>query len=320
MAEFQKQLQRDAAACEALLKQMIINMAGPASRLNAAMNYAVLNGGKRMRAAMVLGAARMAGDASDAANDVVKTSDAADDAADAAGADRTNGPLRTAAAIECLHAYSLVHDDLPAMDDADMRRGQPSCHKKFDEATAILAGDALQTMAFEILADDATHADPAVRVRLITELAKSSGLAGMAGGQMLDLEAETRPFNLAQTSEMQMMKTGALISCAVKSGGIVGGADSALLAAQAAYAKNLGLAFQIADDLLDHDGDASLVGKPVGQDEARGKAGFVALMGAQAAAAEARRLIDEANQALVPWQGAGDYMKNLALFTITRKT
>jgi len=306
MAEFQKQLQRDAAACEALLKQMIINMAGPASRLNAAMNYAVLNGGKRMRAAMVLGAARMAGDASDAA--------------DAAGADRTNGPLRTAAAIECLHAYSLVHDDLPAMDDADMRRGQPSCHKKFDEATAILAGDALQTMAFEILADDATHADPAVRVRLITELAKSSGLAGMAGGQMLDLEAETRPFNLAQTSEMQMMKTGALISCAVKSGGIVGGADSALLAAQAAYAKNLGLAFQIADDLLDLDGDASLVGKPVGQDEARGKAGFVALMGAQAAVAEARRLIDEANQALVPWQGAGDYMKNLALFTITRKT
>ena len=306
MAEFQKQLQRDAAACEALLKQMIINMAGPASRLKAAMNYAVLNGGKRMRAAMVLGAARMAGDASDAA--------------DAAGADRTNGPLRTAAAIECLHAYSLVHDDLPAMDDADMRRGQPSCHKKFDEATAILAGDALQTMAFEILADDATHADPAVRVRLITELAKSSGLAGMAGGQMLDLEAETRPFNLAQTSEMQMMKTGALISCAVKSGGIVGGADSALLAAQAAYAKNLGLAFQIADDLLDHDGDASLVGKPVGQDEARGKAGFVALMGAQAAVAEARRLIDEANQALVPWQGAGDYMKNLALFTITRKT
>lgn len=315
MVEFQQQLQRDAVACEALLKQMIAKMAGPAGRLNAAMNYAVLNGGKRLRAAMVLGAARMARDADDAFN-----ADDARNADHAVGVDRMNGALRTAAAIECLHAYSLVHDDLPAMDDADMRRGQPSCHQKFDEATAILAGDALQTMAFEILADDATHADPAIRVRLITELAQSSGLAGMAGGQMLDLEAETRPFNLAQTVEMQMMKTGALISCAVKSGGIVGGADSALLAAQAAYAKNLGLAFQIADDLLDHEGDAELLGKPAGQDEARGKAGFVALMGAKAAATEAKCLIDEANQALVPWQGAGDYMRNIALFAITRKT
>ncbi|NCW30973.1 MAG: polyprenyl synthetase family protein, partial [Alphaproteobacteria bacterium] len=203
MVEFQQQLQRDAVACEALLKQMIAKMAGPAGRLNAAMNYAVLNGGKRLRAAMVLGAARMARDADNAFN-----ADDARNADHAVGVDRMNGALRTAAAIECLHAYSLVHDDLPAMDDADMRRGQPSCHQKFDEATAILAGDALQTMAFEILADDATHADPAIRVRLITELAQSSGLAGMAGGQMLDLEAETRPFNLAQTVEMQMMKTG----------------------------------------------------------------------------------------------------------------
>ena len=299
MAGFQEQLQRDAAACDSVLQQLIAETKGPANRLLKAVQYAVFNGGKRMRAALVLGASRMA-------------------RGDAAAA--TKGALRTAAAIECLHAYSLVHDDLPAMDDADMRRGKPSCHKVFGDATAILAGDALQTMAFEILAGAATHDDAAIRIRLVAQLAGASGLAGMAGGQMLDLEAETRPFNLAETSEMQMMKTGALISCAVISGGIVGGADDQLLAAQAAYAKHLGLAFQIADDLLDYDGDSALLGKPAGQDAARGKAGFVALMGADAAAAEAQRLIDEANDALAPWQGAGEYMQELAIFAITRKT
>ncbi len=301
MAGFQVQLQRDAAACEAVFQQLIAEINGPANRLLEAMQYAVFNGGKRMRAALVLGASRMArGDDGDAA--------------------ATKGALRTAAAIECLHAYSLVHDDLPAMDDANMRRGKPSCHKVFGDATAILTGDALQTMAFEILAGEATHDDAAIRIRLVAQLAGASGLAGMAGGQILDLEAETRPFNLAETSEMQMMKTGALISCAVISGGIVGGADDQLLEAQAAYAKNLGLAFQIADDLLDYDGDSALLGKPAGQDAARGKAGFVALMGGDAAAAEAKRLIDEANDALAPWQGAGEYMQELAIFAITRKT
>ena len=301
MAGFQVQLQRDAAACEAVFQQLIAEINGPANRLLEAMRYAVFNGGKRMRAALVLGASRMArGDDGDAA--------------------ATKGALRTAAAIECLHAYSLVHDDLPAMDDANMRRGKPSCHKVFGDATAILTGDALQTMAFEILAGEATHDDAAIRIRLVAQLAGASGLAGMAGGQILDLEAETRPFNLAETSEMQMMKTGALISCAVISGGIVGGADDQLLEAQAAYAKNLGLAFQIADDLLDYGGDSALLGKPAGQDAARGKAGFVALMGGDAAAAEAKRLIDEANDALAPWQGAGEYMQELAIFAITRKT
>ena len=300
MAGFQQQLRRDAAACDAVLQQLIAETKGPANRLIEAMQYAVFNGGKRMRAALVLGASRMALGADDAA--------------------ASKGALRTAAAIECLHAYSLVHDDLPAMDDADMRRGKPSCHKVFGDATAILAGDALQTMAFEILAGEATHDDAAIRLRLVAQLADASGLAGMAGGQMLDLEAETRPFNLAETSEMQMMKTGALISCAAISGGIVGGADDQLLAAQAAYAKHLGLAFQIADDLLDYDGDSTVLGKPAGQDAVRGKAGFVALMGGDAAAAEAKRLIDEANNALAPWQGAGKYMQDLAVFAITRKT
>ena len=301
MAGFKEQLQHDAAACDAVLRQLIAETKGPANRLLKAMQYAVFNGGKRMRAALVLGASRMArGDDGDAV--------------------ASKCALRTAAAIECLHAYSLVHDDLPAMDDADMRRGKPSCHKVFGDATAILAGDALQTMAFEILAGAATHNDAAIRIRLVAQLAGASGLAGMAGGQMLDLEAETRPFSLAETSEMQMMKTGALISCAVISGGIVSGADDRLLGAQAAYAKHLGLAFQIADDLLDYDGDSALLGKPAGQDAARGKAGFVALMGGDVAAAEAKRLIDEANNALAPWQGAGEYMQELAIFAITRKT
>jgi farnesyl diphosphate synthase len=301
MAGFQEQLQRDAAACDVVLQQLIAETKGPANRLLKAMQYAVFNGGKRMRAALVLGASRMA-------------------RGDGTAAAANEGALRTAAAIECLHAYSLVHDDLPAMDDADMRRGKPSCHKVFGDATAVLTGDALQTMAFEILAGAITHDDAAIRIRLVAQLACASGLAGMAGGQMLDLEAETRPFNLAETSEMQMMKTGALISCAVISGGIVGGADDQLLAAQAAYAKNLGLAFQIADDLLDYDGDSALLGKPAGQDAVRGKAGFVALMGGDAAAAEAKRLVDEANDALAPWQGAGAYMQELAIFAITRKT
>ena len=298
MTGFKEQLRCDAAACEAILKQLIDASIGPAGRLRDAMKYGVLNGGKRIRASLVLAAARMVSGH--------KTN--------------TDGALRTAAAIECQHAYSLIHDDLPAMDDADTRRGRLSCHKLFDDATAILAGDALQSMAFSILAADETHYDAAIRVQLIAQLAQSSGLSGMAGGQMLDLEAESRRFNLAETKQMQMMKTGALISCSVLCGAIVAGADNALLSAQAAYAKNLGLAFQIADDLLDFDGDAALLGKPAGQDQTRGKASFVNLMGHEAAAIEARRLIDDANKALIPWQSAAGYMQDLSKFAINRKT
>jgi len=228
--------------------------------------------------------------------------------------------LRTAVAIEFLHAYSLVHDDLPAMDDAATRRGKPSCHIEFDEATAILAGDALQTMAFEILADPRTHGDAAIRIQLVTTLAKAAGLQGMAGGQMLDLQAENRPFNLAETQQMQMMKTGALLSCAVVCGGIVGGASAKLLAAQTAFAQHLGLAFQIADDLLDYAGDASVMGKPSGQDADRGKAGFVALMGVDEARQAAQRMIADANAELAPWKNLAEYMQNLATFAITRNS
>jgi farnesyl diphosphate synthase len=301
MDGFLVQLGDDASACETYIKTLLRREAGPATKLRDAMAYAVLNGGKRMRAALVFGAARMA-----------------------SGAHHNAAPseamLRTAAAIEFLHAYSLVHDDLPAMDDAATRRGQPSCHIEFDEATAILAGDALQTMAFEILADSRTNSDAAIRIQLVTTLAKAAGLQGMAGGQMLDLQAENRQFNLAETKQMQMMKTGALLSCAVICGGIVGGASAKLLAAQTAFAQHLGLAFQIADDLLDYAGDASVMGKPSGQDADRGKAGFVTLMGLDEARQAAHRMIEDANAELAPWQNLAEYMQNLATFAIARNS
>ena len=301
MDGFLVQLGDDASACESYIKTLLDQTDEPATLLRDAMAYGVLNGGKRMRAALVFGAARMA-----------------------MGAQTDMAPseamLRTAAAIECLHAYSLVHDDLPAMDDAATRRGQPSCHIEFDEATAILAGDALQTMAFEILADPRTHSDAAIRIQLVATLAKAAGMQGMAGGQMLDLQAEQKDFDLRQTQQMQMMKTGALMSCAVICGGIVGGASLKLLAAQTLFAQHLGLAFQIADDLLDYAGDASVMGKPAGQDANRGKAGFVALMGLDEARQAAQRMIADANAELAPWQNLAEYMQNLATFAITRNS
>ena len=301
MDGFLVQLGDDASACESYIKTLLDQTDGPATLLRDAMAYGVLNGGKRMRAALVFGAARMA-----------------------MGAQTDMAPseamLRTAAAIECLHAYSLVHDDLPAMDDAATRRGQPSCHIEFDEATAILAGDALQTMAFEILSDPRTHSDAAIRIQLVATLAKAAGMQGMAGGQMLDLQAEQKDFDLRQTQQMQMMKTGALMSCAVICGGIVGGASPKLLAAQTSFAQHLGLAFQIADDLLDYAGDASVMGKPAGQDANRGKAGFVALMGLEEARQAAHRMIADANAELAPWQNLAEYMQSLATFAITRNS
>ena len=301
MDGFIVQLGNDASTCETYIKTLLGREDGPATQLRDAMAYAVLNGGKRMRAALVFGAARMA-------------SGARHDAAP------SEAMLRTAAAIEFLHAYSLVHDDLPAMDDAATRRGLPSCHIEFDEATAVLAGDALHTMAFEILADSGTHSDTAIRIQLVSTLAKAAGLQGMAGGQMLDLCAENRQFSIAETKQMQMMKTGALLSAAVICGGIVGGASKKLLAAQTAFAQHLGLAFQITDDLLDYAGDASVIGKPSGQDANRGKAGFVALMGLDEARQAARRMIEDANAELAPWQNLAEYMQNLATFAITRNS
>ena len=294
--EFSDQLASDAGAAAEAIDDILRVDQSPAQRLRDAMIYATMSGGKRLRAALVLGAARLSDDAGD-----------------------QSGALRVAVALEMLHAYSLVHDDLPAMDDAATRRSKPSCHLAFDEATAILAGDALQTMAFDVLADGRTHSDPAVQIRLVAALAGASGLAGMAGGQMLDLQAETRQLDLTEVTEMQSMKTGALIRCAAICGGIVGGADARLLDALGTFSRDLGLAFQIADDLLDYDGDAATLGKPAGQDAERGKGSFVSLMGAEQARATAHRLIDDALAVLAPWPQAG-YLGYLAAFAIARNS
>lgn len=301
MTPFPAQIQDDADLVEKTLRSILINLEkGPAPKLVEAMSYSVLGGGKRIRAALVLGAARLA-----------------------LNGPEDEGVCRVAAAYECLHAYSLIHDDLPAMDDAETRRGRPSCHVAFDEATAILAGDALQTLAFDLLADPKTHGDGETRAGLVGDLARASGVAGMAGGQMLDLEAETRPFSFEETQSMQALKTGALIRAAAVSGGRIGGASPAVLAALDGFASHLGLAFQIADDILDRKSDSTTLGKPSGQDDAAGKASYVGILGMEGAEAEAVRLVAEGGNILTkavtktsPWL---DYMLDLSTFIIRRE-
>ncbi|MEC8120444.1 MAG: farnesyl diphosphate synthase [Pseudomonadota bacterium] len=287
----------DASAIETHLERLFDGMTGPATRLSDAMRYATMNGGKRLRGCLVLAAARLAKDG-----------------------DLPDGAMNVAASVECLHAYSLIHDDLPAMDDSDTRRGKPSCHIAFDEATAILAGDALQTVAFDLLAMPTTHADGTVRAALVLALAGAAGLDGMAGGQMLDLEAESRVMSLDEVRRMQAMKTGALIQYAAAAGGIHAGAEADLQAALELYARDLGLAFQIADDLLDYDGDAELLGKPAGQDADRGKGSFVVLMGLEPARAAAAELIAGAEAALEPWGDAAATLRSIARFAIERRS
>ncbi len=256
-----------------------------------AMRYA-LKGGKRLRAFLVLESAALHG----------------------IGAERA---MPAAAAVEALHAYSLVHDDLPAMDDDDLRRGQPTLHVKWDEATAILAGDALQTLAFELLTDPALG--PAEnRIALVRALSLASGAEGMVLGQALDIAAETapRPLTLDEITALQAGKTGALFAFAATSGAILAGANPAPLAA---YAKALGLAFQIADDLLDVEGDPEKAGKKLGKDQAAGKATFVSLLGLDAAKTRARDLVAEAEAALLPYGAAAEHLRDVARFVIARE-
>ena len=242
--------------------------AAGAVRLWDAMRYALFAGGKRLRPFLVLAAA-----------DVCATDPAS----------VRPGALRVAAALELVHCYSLVHDDLPAMDDDDLRRGQPTVHRKFDEATAILAGDALLTLAFEVLADAATHTDGAVRAALVAGLAKGAGAAGMVAGQALDLAAaDIADPSAGFVRRVQALKTGALIAFACEAGARIAGADAAAIAALGAYGDHLGALFQITDDLLDVEGDAAAVGKALGKDADQGKATFVALLGVDGARREAR--------------------------------
>jgi len=254
-----------------------------------AMRYA-LQGGKRLRAFLVLESAALHGIAE-------------------------GGALSAAAAVEALHAYSLVHDDLPCMDDDDLRRGQPTVHVKWDEATAVLAGDALQTLAFELCCDPALGRN---RVELIAALAQASGAGGMVLGQALDIAAETapQPLTLDQITALQAGKTGALISFAAEAGAILSGADRGPLAA---YARALGLAFQIADDILDVEGDPAKAGKRLGKDAQAGKATFVSLLGLEGARARARALVAEAEAALAPYGAAAGNLAEAARFVIGRE-
>ena len=258
-----------------------------------AMRYAV-SGGKRLRAFLVVEGAALHG-------------------VDPARA------LNAAAAIEAVHAYSLVHDDLPCMDDDDLRRGLPTVHVKWDQATAVLAGDALQTLAFDLLSDPATHADADVRVDLIGSLARASGARGMVYGQALDIAAESadRPLTLNEITELQAGKTGALIAWSAEAGARLARAD---IAPMTRYATALGLAFQIADDILDIEGDAAEVGKAVGKDAAAGKATFVTLLGLDGAKVRARDLIDEAIGALEPYGAGADILRDAARFVISRRS
>jgi len=219
-----------------------------------------------------------------------------------------------------VHAYSLIHDDLPAMDNSDLRRGRPTCHKEFDEATAVLAGDGLLTMAFEVLAHPDTHGDPTVRAELVSALAIAAGPAGMVGGQMIDLIAEKQRLDIGAITRLQRMKTGALIAFACEAGAILAKAATERRTALRGYAHDLGLAFQIADDLLDVEGSAAETGKPVGADAAAGKATFVSILGVERARAQAELLVNQAIAHLELFEDKAELLRQVARFVVDRRT
>lgn len=265
----------------------------PRDRLYAAMRHAAIGGGKRLRPLLV-----------QAASDLFNIS--------------RDSALRVGLAIECIHVYSLIHDDLPAMDDDDMRRGKPTVHKAFDEATAILAGDCLHDLAFQILADEETHPDPFVRVELVKALALASGPVGMAGGQMMDLEAEKTRFDLATVTRLQNLKTGALIAVCVEAAAIMARLPAEARLRLHGYARDIGLAFQIADDLLDVEGDAALAGKALGKDAAAGKETFVSLLGVDRAREQAHMLVDQAKAHLHGHGAEADLLRAIADYIVER--
>lgn len=267
---------------------------GPESRVVEAMRYSSLDGGKRLRPFLVMQSAALFNVAPSSA-------------------------LRVGCAIEMVHCYSLIHDDLPCMDDDDLRRGRPTCHRQFDEATALLAGDALLTRAFDVLAAEPTHSDPAVRCALVAELAHASGAGGMVGGQMIDLRAAELTMDVAAITRLQQMKTGRLIGFSCEAGAVLAKASANLRQALRNYAHDLGLAFQIADDLLDVEGDAAQVGKRVGKDSDAGKATFVSLLGIERARAQARLLADQACAHLDPFGDKADLLRATARFVVERQ-
>jgi len=265
------------------------------ARLVEAMRYAAIGGGKRVRPLLVVSTAELFGVDRDAA-------------------------LRAGTAIEAIHVYSLIHDDLPCMDDDDLRHGKPTVHKTFDEATAVLAGDALHALAFEILADPGTHSDPFVRSELIATLGKASGMHGMAGGQMMDMIADEEgvEYDLHTITRLQQLKTGALLAASVELGAVLGKVAPEGRAHFRAYARDIGLAFQITDDLLDVEGDAEKAGKALRKDFDQGKQTFVTLMGVDKAREQARALVDQAIAHLGSHGGEADTLRALARFIVER--
>jgi farnesyl diphosphate synthase len=292
---FEEALALAASLTDSMLERLVVVPPDLEARVYRAMRYAVLGPGKRLRPFLVLAGARLFNVARQSA-------------------------LQVAAAIEMVHAYSLVHDDLPAMDDSDLRRGRATCHKQFDEATAVLAGDGLLTAAFEVLANPDTHGDPAVRCELVAALANAAGATGMVGGQMIDLIAEHRSLDIGAITRLQRMKTGALIAFSCEAGAILAKAPAEPRAALRGYAHDLGLAFQIADDLLDVEGSAAETGKPVGADAAAGKATFVSILGAERARAQAELLIAQAVAHLDLFEGRAELLREAARFVISRRT
>jgi len=262
-------------------------------RLYSAMAHAAIGGGKRLRPLLTVAAARLF------------------------GIDRARA-LRAGAAIEAIHVYSLIHDDLPCMDDDDLRRGKPTVHKAYDEATAVLAGDSLHALAFEILADSRTSENPVVRAELTIDLARASGRDGMAGGQMMDLAAEGETLDIGGITRLQQLKTGALIEHAVEAACIMASLDPHARTPYRGYARNVGLAFQIADDLIDHGGDEATAGKRVGKDAAAGKATFVSLMGEDRARAQASMLVTQAIEHLGHHGAEADLLRAIARFAVER--
>jgi farnesyl diphosphate synthase len=297
-ADFARRLDQTAEDTEALLGRLLSDALLPdeiarPKRLMEAMRYSSLGGGKRLRPFLVVESSALFGVPHEAA-------------------------LLAGAALECIHCYSLIHDDLPAMDDDDLRRGKPTLHKAFDEATAILAGDSFHALAFEILADAATHEDPFVRAELVADLASAAGPAGMAGGQMMDLAASEQTLNLAAVTRLQQLKTGALIGFCLEAGAIMGRVPPEGRTKLRGYARDVGLAFQIADDLLDEEGHEEKTGKKVGKDRAKGKETFVTLLGRDRARRQADLLVTQAIDYLKSYGSEADLLRAIARFAVER--
>jgi farnesyl diphosphate synthase len=294
-AALKEAMTASAASLEAVLDALLPMRDALEGRVFEAMRYSTLGGGKRLRPFLVMEGARLFG-----VNE--------------------NCALRVACAIEMVHCYSLVHDDLPAMDNDDLRRGRPTTHIKYDEATAILAGDGLLTRAFEVLAHPSTHGDAQVRADLVLALAAAAGAEGMVGGQMIDLAAEHQALDINTITRLQRLKTGALIAFSAEAGAILGKAPAAARQALIGYAHDLGLAFQIADDLLDTEGSAEDVGKKTGKDAARGKATFVSILGIERARSQADMLAEQACGHLDMFAERAELLRQLARFVVERKS